>query len=152
MLGLGIILCGVEIIARVVELRAEYGRAVDQGMLTASAVATFALAVLAIWLFSRLNDVLRPGAGTASAMRYLGLVTYPLYLMHEGVGGVASSLLQAGGYGQGLALMAGLALSLIASGVVVAVFEPWLTPRLVAAGQAIVARLRLALKFRVSKT
>jgi hypothetical protein len=43
--------------------------------------------------------------------------------MHEGVGGVASSLLQVGGYSQGVALLAGLALSLIAAGVVVIALE-----------------------------
>jgi peptidoglycan/LPS O-acetylase OafA/YrhL len=141
MLLLGIALCWVEIVARVAELRADYAHVVSAGMLTISALTTFSTAVLGMWLFSRLNNALRPGTAAQSVMRYLGLVTYPLYLMHEGVGGVTASLFQAAGYTQGLALWAGLALSLIAASLVVIAPEPWLKPRLTAMALRIVARL-----------
>jgi peptidoglycan/LPS O-acetylase OafA/YrhL len=139
---LGLVLCCVEILARVVEVRQGYAHAVDTEMLAFGTLATFLGAVLGMWLFSRLNDVLRLGAAARSLMRYMGLVTYPLYLLHEGVGGVASSLLQEEGYGQGFALLAGLALSLCASAVVVSALEPWLKPRLTAMAQRTFARLR----------
>jgi exopolysaccharide production protein ExoZ len=76
MLLIGIVLCCGEIVARVAELRVEYAHAVDVVMLAISALATFLLAVLGMWLFSRLNDILQPSAATISFMRYLGLVTY----------------------------------------------------------------------------
>lgn len=142
MLALGIALCWVEIAARVVELRAEYAYAVDAATLGGSALATFSVAVIGMWVLSRLNDALRLGSAARLGMRYLGLVTYPLYLLHEGVGGVAFSLLQENGYGHGLALLAGFAFSLAASWVVVIALEPWLKPRLTAIIQEVANRSR----------
>jgi exopolysaccharide production protein ExoZ len=127
---LGFALCCVEIAARAAELRPAYGRTVDGATLAIGALATFSIAILGIWLAPRLNGWLQPGAGLQTVMRYIGLATYPLYLMHEGVGGVASSLLQANGYGHGFALLAGLGLSLVASLAVVLFVERWLLPRL----------------------
>ena len=146
MLSLGIVLCWVEIVARVAELRTEYGHPIDMSLLTTGALGAFSVAVLAMAFFSRLNEALRPGTKTLTVTRYLGLVTYPLYLMHEGVGGVTSSLLLANGQDQGVALLAGLSLSLAASAVVVIIFEPWLEPRLTMGARWIVFRIGSALR------
>lgn len=142
MLLLGIVLCWVEIAARAAEVQGAYAYHVNADMLTVGALTTFSIAALGVWAFTSLNDVVRPGGTAVSFMRdHLGLVTYPLYLVHEGVGGVISSVLQAEGFGQGLALSAGLASSLAVSLVVVRILEPWFRPKLMGVLQAIVAKL-----------
>jgi exopolysaccharide production protein ExoZ len=141
LLFLGIALCGVEIIARSAELQDLYGHSVTLASLVRDALLTFAVSLFGIWVFSRFNDRLRPGATTLAVMRILGLITYPLYLMHEGVGGVSFSLLRAAGHNQGLALLTGLAVSLAASWAVVKVFQPRLAPRLTALVQRVVIRI-----------
>lgn len=94
MLFLGLVLCWVEIVARAAELQGAYAYPVHVGMLTVDALVTFSIAALGVWAFTSLNHVVRPGGAAISFMRgHLGLVTYPLYLLHEGVGGVTSSLL-----------------------------------------------------------
>jgi exopolysaccharide production protein ExoZ len=140
-LALGLALCGVEIVARVAELHVDYGHAVDRNRLAIGALATFSVAILGIWLFTRLNGTLRPGARARTVMRYMGLVTYPLYLMHEGVGGVVASLLQDNGCTHGIALLTGLAFSLAASLAVVVSLERWIEPRLPDMARAVAAWL-----------
>ena len=140
LLWLGIALCVLEILARAIELRGLYGHTVDSVWLSVSALGTFLACMLGIRLLSRLNDTLRPGPAARKLMRYLGLMTYPLYLMHEGVGGVTSGLLLASGWDQRFALLAGLGMTLAASWLVVAALEPWLAPRLTALVQRIIAR------------
>lgn len=145
-LGLGLALCAVEIVARVAELRWLYAYPVDPRTLLIAAIGTFFAAVIAIRVFSRLNEALRPGHAAQAVMRSLGLMTYPLYLMHEGVGGVTFSLLLASGWGQGVALLAGLAAALGASWVVVVALEPWIAPRLTAMVRRIAGRARILIR------
>jgi len=141
MLAGGIIVCWVEIVARSVELKSQYAYPVDVSGLMGGAVATFTLAVFAIWFFSRINDGVTLTQTAKRALRRIGLTTYPLYLMHEAVGGVAYGLLRQSGEGQGLALLAGLLLSLLVSLIVVEVMEPWVRGRMLAVIHPMLARL-----------
>jgi exopolysaccharide production protein ExoZ len=130
LLALGIAICFVEIVARAAEVAPDYAHSVDVAVLAGCAVVTFSAAIFAIWTFAHLNDRLQPGPITKAVLRRMGLMTYPLYLMHEGVGGVAYSMLRRSGHEQGAALLSGLALSLLASLLAVAAIEPWLRRRL----------------------
>lgn len=137
----GITLCFVEIIARCAELQRHYAYPIRSWSLLFGTLATFSLAVGAIWLFGRINDRLNINDTAQRIMRVVGLMTYPLYLMHEAVGGVTLGLLRQAGYGQGLALLTGLALSLLASLLVVEAFEPWVRRRMLAILHPILERL-----------
>jgi len=141
-LAIGIILCFVEIIARSAELHQRYFiRAIAFSSLAYEALVTFTVAVLAIWLLARVNDRVRLNERTKRILRLIGLTTYPLYLMHEGVGGVAYSLLREWGLGQGAALLIGLSLSLMASLLVVLAVEPLLRRWMLAGVHPLLARL-----------
>jgi len=137
----GIILCWLEIIARSAELKLEYAYPIRIWGLAGVALVTFTLALFAIWLLGKTNDHLKLNEATKRVLRRIGLMTYPLYLMHEAVGGVAYGLLRQTGVGQGLALLAGLLLSLLASLLVVESIEPWLRRRLLEVVHPMLARL-----------
>jgi exopolysaccharide production protein ExoZ len=141
MLVSGIILCCTEIIARSAELRLQYAYPVQTSALAGGALATFTLAVCAIWLLGRLNDRVKLNQPTRHVLRRLGLITFPLYLMHEAVGGVAYGLLRQSGHGQGLALLIGVSVSLVAGLFVIEAIEPWLRRRLLAAVHPLLAWL-----------
>ncbi|HZZ13328.1 MAG TPA: acyltransferase [Paraburkholderia sp.] len=141
LLALGMVLGWLEIIARAAEVAPSYARPVDVAALAGAAVTTFSMAVFAIWASVRLNGPLRPGPGVRAILRQIGLMSYPLYLMHEGVGGVAFSLMRRNGYGQGSALLCGLALTLLASLLVVQALEPWLRRRLLKVLHPVLERL-----------
>lgn len=145
-LALGVALGGVEIVARSAELKAGFAHPVDLVEMAISALGTFAFAVWAIHAFGRWNDRFRPGPAALSLARLLGLMTYPLYLMHEGVGGVTFGLLRQRGFTQGIGLLAGLAFSLAASWLVVTWLEPWLRLRLMAVLKPILVRARARLQ------
>ena len=68
----------------------------------------------------------------AAMLRRIGLMTFPLYLMHEAVGGVACGLLRQSGHEKGQALLLGLLLSVLISLFVVEFIEPWLRRGLLA--------------------
>jgi exopolysaccharide production protein ExoZ len=130
MLASGIVLCWVEIIARSAELRLQYAHPIQASALVAGALATFTLAVFAIWLLGRLNDRVKLNQPAKHVLRRIGLIAFPLYLMHEAVGGVAYGLLRQSGQEQGLALLVGLSISLVAGLLVIEAIEPWLRRRL----------------------
>jgi peptidoglycan/LPS O-acetylase OafA/YrhL len=137
----GIILCFVEIIARSAEINRLFAHPVRVAGLAYEALATFIVAVFAIWLLARINDQVKLKERTKRMLRLIGLTTYPLYLMHEGVGGVAYGLLRQSGHGQGAALLIGLSLSLMASLLVVLAVEPLLRQWMLAAVHPLLARL-----------
>jgi peptidoglycan/LPS O-acetylase OafA/YrhL len=131
-LAVAIILCYAEIIARAAELKSHYAYPVRFDHLAATAVALFTVAVLAIWLLGRSKDRVRLTPRMKHLLRRVGLMTYPLYLMHDALGGVAFSLTRLSGHEQGLALAMGVALSLLGSLLVVEFAEPWLRRLLLA--------------------
>ena len=130
LLTLGVLLCWIEIVARSAETAPGYAHSIKVAFLAWEAVVIFSLAIFAIWAFARLNNRLQLSPASKAVLRQMGLLTYPLYLMHEGVGGVAYSLLRARNHAQGIALLSGLALTLVASLLVVQAVEPWLRRRL----------------------
>jgi exopolysaccharide production protein ExoZ len=141
LLASGIALCWVEIIARCAELKLQYAYPIQTSVLAGGALATFTLAVFAIWLLGRLNDRVKLNQPAKYVLRRLGLITFPLYLMHEAVGGVAYGLWRQSGHGQGLAVVIGLSISLVAGLLVIEVIEPWLRRRLLAVVHPVLAWL-----------
>jgi exopolysaccharide production protein ExoZ len=144
MLASGIALCWVEIIARSAELKLQYAYPIQASALAGGALGTFTLAVFAIWLLGRLNDRVKLNQPAKHVLRRIGLITFPLYLMHEAVGGVAYGLLRQSGHGQGLALLIGLSLSLVAGLFVIEAIEPWLRRRLLTVVHPVLAWLAAA--------
>jgi exopolysaccharide production protein ExoZ len=140
-LASGIVLCWVEIIARSAELKLQYAYPIQASALVGGALATFTLAVFAIWLLGRLNDRVKLNQPARHVLRRIGLITFPLYLMHEAVGGVAYGLSRQSGHGQGLALLIGLSVSLVAGLFVIEAIEPWLRRRLLAIVHPVLAWL-----------
>lgn len=140
-LALGIVLCCVEIAGRSVEIGVDFGHPVDTAAMARRATATFLVAIAAVHIFSKTNNRLQSGPRASAVLRRMGLMTYPLYLMHQGVGVVAFELLLRHGARQGIALLAALALSLIASLLVVEAIEPWLRRWLLAALHPLLERL-----------
>lgn len=77
-----------------------------------SPMAVFAVSVLAIWVLATAGDKLSPSSSAVrSLLRTLGLMTYPLYLLHDIVGASMMRLFISIGAGQ----WAALALALLAS-------------------------------------
>ncbi len=68
-------------------------------------------------------------------------MTYPLYLLHEAVGGVTFGAIRRLGFEQPVAASAGFIVSLAASYVVVVSFEPFLRRRLVGLLHPLLARI-----------
>ena len=120
----GIIICWVEIIARSAELSSHYSNPISLWLLVSGTLATFTSASFLIWWLGKVNNQVKIHRTAKIVLRRLGLMTYPLYLMHESVGGVTYGLLMGSGHGQGLSLIAGLLISLVASLLVVEVIEP----------------------------
>jgi peptidoglycan/LPS O-acetylase OafA/YrhL len=130
-LSLGISACCAEIVGRAKELTPDYATPPDAAMLAAESTLVFLGAVFAIWLLARLNASLVLSSAARNIMRTVGLMTYPLYLLHEAVGGAVFGTARHAGIGQPLAAVAAFSASLIASFVVVKTVEPILRRRLV---------------------
>ena len=96
------------------------------------AAASIAIAGVGVWAASCLfiHASLRPGAFAPScarvrrAVRLLGLMSYPFYLLHEALGGSVMGALVRHGAPDGVALAAALAAAAFASYVVAAIAEP----------------------------
>ena len=112
--GLVVALSLAGIVVRAHQLAPLYAGPVDWRGLAATASAIFAAAVVALGIATAFNERLSPPAGARSALRAIGLMTYPYYLLHEIVG-LTIMLLAAKA---GLSFMAGLGSALTSVGLV----------------------------------
>jgi peptidoglycan/LPS O-acetylase OafA/YrhL len=87
------------------------------------------LAVLAISLSVRFNSVLAGNPKVAYTARVLGLTTYPLYLLHNGVGAALIGFLFRSGLNRYAALTLGIEVVVVASVAIALVLEPMLKKR-----------------------
>jgi len=123
-LAAGILLCCVEILVRSARLLPDYDFPVRLSAMAGSALAAFSISIVVIWGAGRINNRITLPPLLSLSFRKLGLMTYPLYLTHEAVGGVTYGFFRQMGYGQGPAFLAGLGMSLAASLVIVSAVEP----------------------------
>lgn len=112
--------------ARVKEIGPIYAHPVNPVAIAAQALGFFIVAVLTIWLMARYNAYVMLGPRVRRIARTLGLMTYPLYLTHEAVGGTVASGLSRVGVSHATALLSALAATALASYLVVIAIEPWL--------------------------
>ncbi|MDB4974331.1 MAG: acetyltransferase [Myxococcaceae bacterium] len=122
-----------EIMARAEWMTEGYSVHLDVTALGLEAFCIFLVAVTAIVLCTRFNAHVPASPRLRACVRAMGLMTYPLYLLHERVGGSTALLMSAQGVPYSLALVAGLALAAALSIVIVRGPEPWLRARLVGA-------------------
>src|SRR5206468_12810477 len=74
----------------------------------------------------KLNPLFPQHAGFRSLVRTLGLATYPFYLLHESVGGLAADRMHRFGFGPRLSLLAALFMIGALSVMIAAYMEPLL--------------------------
>lgn len=131
-LALGLAVAGVEI--TMTSANAARGLGVDQG--TTAPLAVFGIAVALIAAADRLQPYLERLIG-ARILGFAGLVTYPLYLIHQRIGEILmGSLLRIGVPGHASIVIASLVTLMIAAGIVLICEPPlrrWLAHRLGAA-------------------
>lgn len=134
--------CG-HIVLRAFELAPTYTVAIEPIGLAASCCSVFLIAVvfaaMALWVHDRF--VHRPRVGRA--LRVLGLATYPLYLLHEVVGGFIANMFLSAGWSMLAALTVAMG-GVVALSVLVAVWwEPmvrgWIERALVRSGRWLAA-------------
>ncbi|WP_343631540.1 acyltransferase [Roseateles sp.] len=88
------------------------------------ALAMWVAGLAVILLGIRHNAAWRSSATLVSLLRVLGLMTYPLYLVHQNIGAVAMGVMGRAGIGPGLALTLASVLVLVVSWLVVTYAEP----------------------------
>lgn len=95
-----------------------------------AACIVWLLAVLGILLSVRFNSVVAGNPNIAYAARVLGLTTYPLYLLHDGVGAALIGYLYRSGLNRYAALMIGIAVVTAAAVAIALLLEPMVKRRL----------------------
>lgn len=124
-----IAICGIEVAVHATESANESGLPVAAG----PALAIFAVAVAAMLLAERAQPWLVRWI-TPAAARTAGLMTYPLYLVHQEAGAVLVRALTTAGIATGPALLASAAAALVTAWAVARFAEPpvlrWLAARL----------------------
>ena len=109
----------------------EQARQVSMDLPTVLPTAIWVTSIVLIIASIAKNDrVCAWAGGRVRAIRMLGLMTYPLYLLHQTVGSVVILSLHDRGMPRFLALFFGAAICLIASWIVAAVLEPRFKQRL----------------------
>jgi len=103
----------------------------------AAPLAAFGVAVVLFWLFVRFNHRLDLSDRQARAVGMVGLLTYPLYLVHLQVGGTVMAMAYNAGLPSLEALAVGCAASVCVSWLLASLIEP--------AGQKVVTRAAAAL-------
>lgn len=133
-LGLAVLLCLVEIYLRSDDIARNIASRFDpsvtvSGMFT-MAGGLFALSMVLFVASVAFNSRFTPSAGVASGIRAAGLVTYPLYLIHECVGGGLLHLLTQAGLARGAAIGLALLGTIAVAYLIALVLEPMLRERL----------------------
>lgn len=123
-LAAGGLLAGLEIFTRAVEVAPKFAAAMDPNVLTIQAMAVWLAAMAAVGLALRYNALFPRNVVLRSIVRVAGLVTYPVYLMHEAVGGSVMGWLVLRGYPVPMALAAGAVSALALAWLVVQFWEP----------------------------
>ena len=109
----------------------EQARQLGMDLPTVLSAVIWVTSVLLIIASIVMNDrVCAWAGGRVRAIRMLGLMTYPLYLLHQTVGNVVILSLHDRGMPRFLALFFGVAICLIASWIVAAALEPRFKQRL----------------------
>ena len=122
-LGLGVALGLTEIVWRAHYIAGGFAAPIQPLLLGAAAGATWLLALAAIAGAARLNR-LEIDARWSRALRFVGLITYPLYLLHETIGGGVEGWLVGHGVPYPLAFTAAVVGSALGAAVIVLVWEP----------------------------
>lgn len=133
-LGVAGALCLIEIYTRSDELARNIAQRFDPAVTTSgmfsAAAGLFALSMLLFVASVAYNDRFRPSARVAFAFRAAGLVTYPLYLIHECVGGALLHVFTQGGMARGVAIGCALLGCAAVAYLIALVLEPALRERL----------------------
>jgi peptidoglycan/LPS O-acetylase OafA/YrhL len=124
MIALAVLLSCLEIIGRAAELAPAYRHGIAAAPLSVEAVPVFLAGTSAIWAFARHNTRINLGVRSRELLRKLGLMSYPIYLMHEAIGGTLIGYLDERGMNPILAQVAGAVVVMMASLIVVRYLEP----------------------------
>jgi peptidoglycan/LPS O-acetylase OafA/YrhL len=129
--GLALFLAGLQIDARAGGLLhlfapASDGSALSYAALTERSIGAFLVAFLMILLAVRMNHLFPRRQGLRRAVRNLGTVTYPLYLLHERIGFIALERMGRSGHTSALHICAAVLSALGVAFLVSTVGEPLL--------------------------
>lgn len=124
MIALAILLSCLEIVDRAAELAPAYRHQVTAASLSVQAVLVFLAGILVIWAFAHYHTGTAPDRLGKKLLRKLGLMSYPIYLLHEAVGGTLIGYLDRQGMNPILAQIAGAAVVVATSLIVVSNLEP----------------------------
>jgi len=123
-LCIAVIASGFEIHCRSVDIVFVFARPTNVWILSAFAIGVFLLAVGAIAVSVFKAAQFQPQAWGRKVIRMMGLITYPLYLMHEAVGGYFLHLGRESGMGMPGAIGIAVMMAVLFAYVVAAKIEP----------------------------
>lgn len=125
MIAIALGLCMLEVISRSAEVAPHYLHPANVAHLALWALGVFLLGVAIIWGSARFNDRIKFSDRNLALLRTLGLMSYPIYLLHEAVAGTVTGLLAPRAIHPLLAQLSGLIAVLLASLVIVNWIEPF---------------------------
>ena len=124
MIVLALSFCCLEIAGRAYELAPLYLRETSALGLACSAMAIFLFFVAVVWRGAIFNEEIRLSPRAQALLRTLGLMSYPIYLLHEAVAGTIMGFLISRGANTVFAQLYGISVVILLSLAIVLYLEP----------------------------